>query len=101
MRKDENRAAKLLGNVNGIQAGLLDALNEISEEQAEAIVLEMLHVLLANKVKGESAEKRDQAISTIESMWDRYQTNLREIEESGAQAKTALDNHLEVLGYDS
>jgi type I restriction enzyme M protein len=101
LRKEEGRAIKRLRNPDHIQIELLDLINDLSDEDVQTIVLDLFFQQIEARFVESSIRKRNHAISRLKSMWERYQANLREIEESGVHFKTTLDNDLEVLGYDS
>jgi type I restriction enzyme M protein len=101
LRKEEGRAIKRLRNPEHIQIELLDLINDLSDENVQTIVLDLFFQQIEARFVEFSIRKRNHAISRLKSMRERYQANLREIEENGVHFKTTLDNDLEVLGYDS
>lgn len=101
LRKAQKRAIKQMNHPDTIQNELLDSIDALQDTEIQEIVLDIFYQQISTQIISASLTKRNQCISLIESMWDRYATNLRALEENGVQAKDTLDRYLEVLGYDS
>jgi Tfp pilus assembly protein PilP len=101
---EERTAAKALvkelKSEDWIEESLKAAAGELSEDAAAEIVCQIMGDLFQSQLDTEIRARRDKCIAYLESCWDRYRTHLRDIEAEVAESKGALDEHLEVLGYD-
>lgn len=100
-RKDAKARIKELGSPQWIEEEMNARLEVIEEDQATEIVGDILSGLFQSQLLEEIRLRRDKVVEFLESCWDRYRVNLREIEQENEVSKTALDSYLEVLGYDS
>jgi type I restriction enzyme M protein len=78
---------------------LEEAHAKIGPEQAEALVLDILHDELRTEVDRRVVAHRQLVVAVVEHWWSKYRVNLREIEEARDGARTRLDGFLSELSY--
>ena len=71
----------------------------IGPEQAEALVLDILHDELRAEVDRRVGAHRQLVVAVVENWWSKYRVNLCEIEEERDSARTRLDGFLSELSY--
>ena len=78
---------------------LEEAHAEIGPEQAEALVLDILHDELRAEVDRRVAAHTQIVVAVVGNWWSKYRVNLREIEDERDSARTRLDGFLSELSY--
>jgi type I restriction enzyme M protein len=75
------------------------ALDQVDDQQAQALVLGILKGDLARELARRVAAHRQAVVSAVEGWWGKYRVTLRDIERERDAAKELLDGFLEELGY--
>ena len=100
-RATANREKLQLSRVASIRNAFLDGLEELNSDDCREIAINILIESLQNNIHSTNQKILNGVIGNIASLYERYNTNLRLIEERCEQSKQVLDNHLEALGYDN
>jgi len=100
LRLKESRSIKRLRDPAVIQIKLIDSINKFSSDEVKEAVLSLLFQQIESLFIKSSVIQRNHVTQVLVSMLERYQINLREIEESGAKAQHGLDDFLGELGYE-
>ena len=90
---------KLKALIRGFEDRLEEAQGELSQEQAEELVLAILRDDLHRELDRRVAAHRQMVLAVVESWWDKYHVTLLEIEEERDTATQRLDGFLKELGY--
>ena len=98
-RATANREKLQLSRVASIRNAFLDGLEELIHIEKLQLIFSLN--LLSNNIHSTNQKILNGVIGNIASLYERYNTNLRLIEERCEQSKQVLDNHLEALGYDN
>ena len=72
-------------------------LETIEEDEATVIAGEIMSDLFQSQLVEEIRLRQEKVVKFLESCWDRYRENLREIEHRNEEIKTTLDTFLGVL----
>lgn len=86
-----------------LKAALLEELEtaskNLSEEEAQGLVLDLLKADLLTQLERYVTEHRQMVIAAVENWWDKYKVTLGEIEKEEEEVNRKLDNLLKGLGY--
>lgn len=95
-------AKRHLKNLKGeLLVHLKQEQSSLKELESKEIVISILKEDLEKKLTLYLSGRRRKMIATIENWWDKYFTNIREMEQKRRTSSTALDNFLVELGYDN
>jgi type I restriction enzyme M protein len=78
---------------------LKEAEADLSGQQAQELVLEILKADLQSELTRYVVAHREEISGVIETWWDKYRVTLRDIESEREAAKAQLDGFLEQLAY--
>ena len=96
-RKDAKARIKELGSSLWIEEQMKARLETIEEDEATVIAGEIMSDLFQSQLVEEIRLRQEKVVKFLESCWDRYRENLREIEHRNEEIKTTLDTFLGVL----
>jgi type I restriction enzyme M protein len=100
LKKDLSTAkTRLKTLIRGFEDRLEEAQIELSPEQAEALVLDILRDDLQQELERRVTAHRQKLVGVVESWWEKYRMTLLEIEGELGSAKERLDGLLRELGY--
>lgn len=100
-RKEAKASVKEMKSPEWIQEQMKERLESLDAQIRLQFVEQILGDLFQSQVSEEIRLRMENVIMFLESCWDRYRENIRQIEEEDNQSKLNLDSYLEVLGYDS
>jgi type I restriction enzyme M protein len=93
---------KHLKNLKGeLMVHLKQEQSSLSESDSKDIVTAILKEDLEKRTAHYVSERRRNMIGLLENWWNKYYTDIREIEQKRKTSSTALDNFLVELGYDN
>ncbi len=82
--------------------GLIHEKREtLKESEAKSLILRKLHDVIAQEMGRYINTQRRTIVSIFESLWEKYQTPLRQINSERKQSLTKLNSFLKELGYSS
>ncbi len=81
------------------EARLQAAQEDIDEQTARTVVLDLLKSDLHRELARRVNAHRQAVVATVENWWDKYRVTLRDIEGERDDAKSTLDGFLKELGY--
>ena len=91
--------ATLKAKKDQFTAELNKGVDDLTDEAAAELLLEILHDDMARILTRYIAAQRGQIVAAFETWWDKYRVTLTEIEGARAQATDKLTGFLKGLGY--
>jgi type I restriction enzyme M protein len=90
---------KLKARKDSFAQQLNKAVDGLSPDEAQELLLTILHDDMHNIVERYMAQQRRQIVSGFENWWDKYKVTLTEIEQARDAAAKELQGYLKGLGY--
>ncbi|MEO5362503.1 MAG: N-6 DNA methylase [Magnetococcus sp. DMHC-8] len=90
---------RLKAKKDGLAARLNKAVDNLTEKEAAALLLTVLHNDMRTILEKYISAQRKQIVAAFENWWDKYRVTLTEIEEKRDAAADALRGFLRRLGY--
>jgi type I restriction enzyme M protein len=90
---------KLKARKDSFAQQLNKAVDGLSADEAQELLLTILHDDMRNIVERYMAQQRRQIVAAFENWWDKYKVTLTEIEQARDKAAKELQGYLQGLGY--